>query len=298
MSNVKGGRYVESLYYAIRNPQTGEMHYPSSHGNWRFSRDRVEQLLANSEIYFGQDGTGRPKLKRFLCDIREGVSMGTIWDDVALRTAGTGEMKGLFGSVNTFDTAKPEELIQRVLDLGSREGDIVLDFCLGSGTTAAVAHKMGRQYIGVEQMDYITTIPVERLKKVIAGEQGGVSKAVNWLGGGEFIYCELLRYNETWMERIQAAQTSDALLELWGEMAEGGGSFLKWYVNAKAPEQAMDDFVALGTEPGGLDKQKHLLAALLDKNQLYVNLSEIGDERYGVSDEDKRLNRAFYGGQP
>ena len=188
-----------------------------------------------------------------------------------------------------FSTPKPERLLQRIIHIGSMEGDIVLDFSLGSGTTAAVAHKMGRQYIGIEQMDYIETIPVERLKKVIAGEQGGVSKAVNWQGGGDFIYCELMKYNEAYMERIQAAQDKEDLLDIWQDMAEN--SFLNWYVNPSMPEEAVRDFEAVGD----LERQKHLLAELLDKNQLYFNLSEIDDARFNVGEEDKALNRAFYG---
>ena len=166
---------------------------------------------------------------------------------------------------------------------------MVVDFQMGSGTTCAVAHKLGRQYIGIEQMDYIETIPVERLKKVIAGEQGGISKSVNWQGGGDFIYCELMKYNEAFMERIQAAKTSKELLQIWREMAEG--SFLNWYVNPAVPDEAVKDFEAIGD----LEKQKKLLAELLDKNQLYVNLSEIDDAQFKVSEEDKALNEAFYG---
>jgi adenine-specific DNA-methyltransferase len=138
-------------------------------------------------------------------------------------------------------------------------------------------------------MDYIETIPVERLKKVIAGEQGGISESVNWQGGGDFIYCELMKYNEAYMERIQAAKSSKELVKIWQEMAEG--SFLNWYVNPEMPEEAVKDFEAIGD----LEKQKRLLAELLDKNQLYVNLSEMDDAQFKVSEEDKALNKAFYG---
>ncbi|MGB9753190.1 DNA methyltransferase [Roseiflexus castenholzii] len=205
---------------------------------------------------------------------------------------GTDEIVELFGR-KAFSYPKNELLLQRIIEYTTRPGDIVLDFFLGSGTTAAVAHKMGRQYIGIEQMDYIETIPVERLKKVIAGEQGGISKAVNWLGGGDFIYCELMKYNEAFMDRIQAAQDSEELLQIWRDMAEG--SFLNWYVNPQMPEEAIRDFEALGKGPNGLEKQKRLLAGLLDKNQLYVHLSEIDDAQFKVSEEEKALNRAFYG---
>ena len=200
------------------------------------------------------------------------------------------------GRQSDFAHEKNEEILSRVVSWLTTKRDIVLDFFLGSGTTAAVAHKMGRQYIGIEQMDYIETIPVERLKKVIAGEQGGISKSVNWQGGGDFIYCELMKYNQVFMERIQAAQSGEELLDIWQEMAKD--SFLKWYVNPQMPEEAVNDFMALGNEPDGLEKQKHLLAELLDKNQLYVNLTEIDDADFKVSEEDKALNRKFYGDLP
>jgi adenine-specific DNA-methyltransferase len=152
---------------------------------------------------------------------------------------------------------------------------------------------MGRRYIGIEQLEYGENDSAERLNKVISGDTTGISKSVNWQGGGEFIYCELMKYNEAFMERIQDAKSSDELLQIWCEMAEG--SFLNWYVNSSMPEEAVNDFIALGKEAGGLGKQKHLLAELLDKNQLYVNLTEIDDAQFKVSKEDKALNKAFYG---
>lgn len=111
--------------------------------------------------------------------------------------------------------------------------------------------------------------------------------------GGEFIYAELMEYNRMYMVRIQEAHTTEELVKLWREIAEG--SFLNWYVNPQVPAEAVDDFEAIGKEPGGLEKQRHLLAELLDKNQLYVNLSEIDDTQFKVSEEDKALNKAFYG---
>jgi adenine-specific DNA-methyltransferase len=148
---------------------------------------------------------------------------------------------------------------------------------------------MGRQYIGIEQMDYAETLPVERLKKVIAGEQGGISESVNWHGGGDFIFCELMHYNQVYMDKIQSAQSSEALVALWQDIAEN--AFLNWYVNPEMPEEAAKDFIAIN----GIEKQKHLLAELLDKNQLYVNLSEIEDADFEVNDADKALNKKFYG---
>lgn len=188
---------------------------------------------------------------------------------------------------------KPESLLRRIFEMASDEGDLVLDFHLGSGTTAAVAHKTKRQYIGIEQLEYGENDSVARLRNVIKGDPSGISRAVNWTGGGDFVYCELMKYNEAFMERIEAAKTSKELIKVWREMAEG--SFLNWYVNPQIPEEAIKDFEAIGNEDDGLKKQKRLLAELLDKNQLYVNLSEIGDAQFKVSAEDKALNKAFYG---
>jgi len=197
------------------------------------------------------------------------------------------------GGVTFRNAKKPEELLEFLIDAFSSLGDIIADYHLGSGTTAAVAHKMGRQYIGIEQLDYGENDSVVRLQNVINGDKTGISEAVHWQGGGDFIYCELMKYNEAFMERIQDAKSSDELLQIWQEMAEG--SFLNWYVNPSMPEEAVSSFIALGKEPGGFEKQKRLLAELLDKNQLYVNLSEIDDAQFKVSEEDKALNRAFYG---
>jgi adenine-specific DNA-methyltransferase len=300
----------ENLMYEIVNPNTGESYYPPEGRHWRFTKEKYEEAFAEGRIVFGKTGKGKPQYKRYKFEAEErGTNPFTIWDDVGTATEATKDLMKLFESKQVFSTPKPERLLERIIHISTKPNDIVLDFFLGSGTTAAVAHKMGRQYIGIEQMDYIETIPIERLKKVIAGEQGGVSKAVNWLGGGDFIYCELMKYNEAYMDRIQAAKTSKELLKIWREMAEG--SFLNWYVNPSMPEEAVKDFEALGTptQPPpnpkdlgevsagrrGLEKQKHLLAELLDKNQLYVNLSEIDDAQFKVSKEDKALNKAFYG---
>lgn len=193
------------------------------------------------------------------------------------------------GGVTLKNGKKPEMLLKRIIELCTNKGDVVLDFFIGSGTTCAVAHKMGRQYIGIEQLDYGENDSVVRLLNVINGDKSGISKSVNWQGGGDFIYCELMKYNEAFMERIQAAQSSAELVKIWREMAEN--SFLNWYVNPQVPEEAVKDFEAIGD----LEKQKKLLAELLDKNQLYVNLSEMDDARFGVSEEDKALNKAFYG---
>ncbi|KAB2910757.1 MAG: site-specific DNA-methyltransferase, partial [Dechloromonas sp.] len=210
-----------------------------------------------------------------------------VWTDISW-TGIAGE-----GGVTLKSGKKPELLLKRIIELCTKKDDLILDYFVGSGTTCAVAQKMGRRYIGIEQLEYGANDSVVRLQNVIKGDSTGVSKTVGWKGGGEFVYCELMKYNEAFMERIEAAKTSKELVKIWKEMAEG--SFLNWYVNPQVPEDAIKDFEAIGREEDGLKKQKRLLAELLDKNQLYVNLSEIDDPRFKVSAEDKALNKAFYG---
>jgi adenine-specific DNA-methyltransferase len=237
----------------------------------------------------------------------QGEKAKTIWiKPYYTGQTATNELKKLFGS-RIFNYPKSPFLMMDIVRITTLEDDLVLDFFSGSATTAAVAHKMNRQWITVEQMNYVETISVERLKKVIGkklkknGEmfekiecdQGGIAKAVNWQGGGDFVYCELMKYNEAFMDKIQAAKTSEELIGLWKDIAQN--SFLNWYVNPEMPEQAVNDFVEIGKAENGLDKQKHLLAELLNKNQLYMNFSEIDDKDFGISDEDKLLNRSFYG---
>ena len=250
------------------NPKTGVVYRPNQGCSWKNEKKVFDELLKDNRIVFGVSGEAGPQRKRFWSEAKErGEVTTTLWKDLPTTTNGTQHLKQL---LLEFKNPKPEGLLERIVQLSTDEDDIVLDYHLGSGTTTTVAHKMGRQYIGIEQMDYAETLPVERLKKVITGEQGGISESLNWQGGGDFIYCELREYNQVYINKIQAAQSSDELVKLWHDIAEN--SFLNWYVNAEKPQEAIDDFIAIND----LEKQKHLLAKLLlDKNQLYVNLSEI-----------------------
>ena len=186
-----------------------------------------------------------------------------------------------------FATPKPERLLERIIHIGSNEGDIVLDFFAGSGTTAAVALKMSRQFITTEQMDYIENITTTRLKKVINSEQGGISKAVNWQGGGSFTYLELKKYNQTFIEYIKAAKNSKQLLKIWEQMK--AKSFLNYNVDLKKQDAHIEDFKQLE-----LAQQKEHLVALLDKNQLYVNVSSLADGDFEVHPEDQKVTADFY----
>ena len=252
---------------------------------WRWGKEKALEHL-NTEI--------RGKAKRdggyMIVQKHRSASkrQRSVWDEKEfVNERGTEHIKALFGQ-KVFDYPKSEYLIARIIELSSDVGDIVLDFHLGSGTTATAAHKMGRQYIGIEQMSYITEVTVPRLDEVIAGEQGGISKSVNWQGGGDFIYCELMQYNEAFIDQVQSAQATEELLGIWRKMSKE--SFLNWYVKPEQPEEAETDFIAIND----IEKQRHLLVELLDKNQLYVHYSEIEDEKFAVGEKDKTLNHEFY----
>ncbi len=199
--------------------------------------------------------------------------------------SGTKELKALFGK-KVFDNPKNETLLQKLFNISTKQGDIVLDFFLGSGTTSAVAHKMRRQYIGIEQMDYVEEITVERMKKVIGGEQGGISKAVDWNGGGSFVYCELLENANELIESIKQSNEKDI-----GKIKEKiyDDERILPYIQPAELESLDTDFNALT-----LNEKKKILCQLIDKNKLYVNVSDMTDEDYQVSDTDRRFTDSFY----
>lgn len=156
MANVRGGRYVDSLYFAITNPQTGEEHFPSQNGNWRFNKSKIDELLSNDEIYFGAAGTGRPKLKRFLSEVKEGVTWSSLWDFAPLNTRGSTEMEAIFGNSSVFENPKPVGLVELLVSAGAEPNAIVMDFFAGSSTTAEavirrnLASKLGLRFIMVQ----------------------------------------------------------------------------------------------------------------------------------------------------
>ena len=186
-----------------------------------------------------------------------------------------------------FTNSKPESIVAFFLHAITKESDLVLDFFLGSGTTCAVAHKTKRRYIGVDQMDYIQTETIKRMQKVIEGEQGGVSKAVGWQGGGSFVYCELAKANDKFADEIEQAETTEQLKDIWGRMK--ATDYLNYKVDIKEVDANAESFDGLS-----LEDQKRFLIECLDKNLLYVALSDIDSNEYGVTEEDRRLTREFY----
>lgn len=191
------------------------------------------------------------------------------------------------GGVKLKNGKKPEKLIKQIIELATNENDIVLDYHLGSGTTTAAAHKLKRQYIGLEQLNYGDNDSVTRMKNVIAGDATGISKAVNWKGGGEFVYFELKKSNQTFIEQIESAKDTKAVLKIWEDMKTK--SFLNYNVDLQKQEAHIEDFKALT-----LEEQKQHLVELLDKNQLYVNLSSLNDKDFSVSAEEKKVTQDFY----
>ena len=178
--------------YSITTP-SGKVVTPPEGRCWRHLEDVYKQLLADGRLWFGSDGSGVPRKKVYLSE-SEGITPWTWWTnkEVGHNQEAKKENNVLFGSSNAFDTPKPERLIQRIIQIASNEGDLVLDSFLGSGTTAAVAHKMGRRYIGIEMGEHAYTHCKKRLDMVVSGEdKGGISKAVNWKNGGGYRFYEL-----------------------------------------------------------------------------------------------------------
>lgn len=244
---------------------------------------RKEQLARFSSV----DENGRKyktitKERRLYLDEAKGLPISDVWDDIAsFQTIVNAE------ELTGFPTQKPEKLIERIINASTNEGDIVLDFQAGSGTTAATAHKLGRQWITVEQMDYIESITKERLIKVVNGEQGGISKAVNWQGGGSFVYCELKELNHQYIDEIQVAD-DNKLNELYKEITDS--EFISYKADIYKLKESEQDFKELTTE----DKRNFLIQ-VLDKNLLYVNYCDMEDEDLAVTEEEKAFARSFYG---
>ncbi|WRD47290.1 site-specific DNA-methyltransferase [Helicobacter pylori] len=184
-----------------------------------------------------------------------------------------------------FKGQKPESLIQRILEVSTNENDLVLDFFAGSGTTCAVAHKMKRRYIGIEQMDYIETITKERLKKVIEGEQGGISKKCDFKGGGSFVYAELKEVNLEVKKQILNANSKSECLKIFNDLSE---RFLK-RADCKIDEIDSEEFQNLD-----LNEQKRIYSKLFDSNEDYLNLGDIDEDTWGIDEITKKYNEIFY----
>lgn len=279
-----------NLQFNITAPNGNIIKHPPN--GWRWSKETMDEKFATGELRFSEDQTR--VIRRTYLDEMGGLPPSTLWtnfDQTGHTRKAKYELKNLFPDTpvtSLFSTPKPELLLNYIFDLATNNGDLVLDFFMGSGTTCAVAHKKGLRYIGIEQMDYIETFSVPRLRKVIAGEQGGISKAVNWSGGGSFVYAELALCNQQYVKELKTVKTSAEVTSVLERVLNSG--FISSKVNPAEVAEAASDFEALSIE----DKKRFVLE-LLDKNMLYVNLCDLDDEEYGISETDKAFTKSFYG---
>ena len=288
----------KNLSYGIINPNTKETYTPPAGRCWRTEESTYLKYLSENRIRFGTNGTTKPQYKAYYSEVKaagkgkasstiwHNITQSPIWQEIDTNTNATKDQVELFGE-NVFTNPKPEDLIKRAIELATNENDIVLDFFMGSATTQAVAMKMKRRFIGFEQMDYIKTVSIPRLIKVAQGEQTGISKSVNWQGGGSFVYCELAKANQLFADAIEQASSTEELATIWEQMQETG--FLSWKVNPKEIDANAEDFTTLAIED-----QKRFLIECLDKNLLYVPYSEIDNAEFGISENDKKINNQFY----
>ena len=216
---------VSENLYEIVTP-SGRKVSPPPGTCWRFSKSRFKELVNDNQIHFGESGNNVPRYKRFLSQVQEGIVCMTVWlrTEVGDNQDAKREVMA-FNSEQVFSTPKPEKLLQRIVELSSKPGDLVLDSFAGSGTTGAVAHKMGRRWIMVELGEHCHTHILPRLKKVIDGEdEGGITKAADWNGGGGFRYYRIapsLLKEDKWgnwviSKQYNATMLAEALCKLEG----------------------------------------------------------------------------------
>ncbi|MFA7934707.1 DNA methyltransferase [Helicobacter pylori] len=262
----------------------GKTWSPPSGTFWRYSIGTLKDMEQNNRIVFNGKN---PMAKRYLSEVAEGRKSSTFWDgsEVGYNLNGDAEIKQLFSGNKVFNNPKPEALISRILEIATNENDLVLDFFAGSGTTCAVAHKMKRRYIGIEQMDYIETITKERLKKVIEGEQGGISKKCDFKGGGSFVYAELKEVNLEVKKQILNAKSAGECLKIFDDLNE---RFLK-RADCKIGEIHSEEFQNLD-----LNEQKRICCALLDSNEDYLNLGDMDEDAWEIDGITKKYNEIFY----
>ncbi len=227
-----------------------------------------------------QNKDGIPTIKYL--DENLGSPITSLWveDHLRLNTSDNEKLKEFIGQ-------KPEALIERIINIATNENDIVLDFFAGSGTTAAVAHKMKRQWITIEQMDYIDTVTKARLQKVLEGEQGGISKSVDWQGGGDFVSMELAPFNEIYKQALLASKTTEKLLIIYNEMREK--AFLDYRYDLLKELKGDKEFTDLD-----FSEQQRILIDILDKNQMYIPYTEIEDITYNLDQNDINRSHDFY----
>ncbi|HAP3814850.1 TPA: site-specific DNA-methyltransferase [Enterococcus faecalis] len=244
--------------------------------------------------------TGATNMLMFLSDMLSEDSEGnllykekmtTLWDNIQYNNLSKE------GSVDFPNGKKPEKLLQNIIEMSSYEGDYVLDFFGGSGSTAATAHKLGRKWITIEQINSQIEVIDRRLKNVVLGDDKGISQDVNWQGGGSFVYVELMELNQVYMNKIDQASTKEELAELWDELdknADLNFQLDKEKLTSELLKERDEEEGSITFNDLTFDEQKEIFKKALDKNQLYVPYSEIEDKNVIISDDDKAFNHSFY----
>ena len=291
----------KNLEYDIVNPNTGEVFKPPVGRCWRTEKTTYEKYLAEGKIRFGVNGNAKPQYKAYYNEVKNAgkgkasstifhdIDMQTIiWSELDTNTNATKDLVSLFGS-NVFTNPKPEDLLKRIIELSTDENDIVLDYYMGSATTQSVAMKMRRRFIGIEQMDYINTVSIEKLKKVMNGEDSEtkVAKAENWTGGGSFVYCELKELNQKFVDKIKVADDK-RLNELYKTIINS--EFISYKAEINNLKDSEQEFEQLS-----IDDKKKFLIEVLDKNMLYVNYCDIDDNDFEITEQEKAFTKSFYG---
>ena len=259
---------LKYVFHGINPPKNG----------WLYSEEKMNEFYDNGEIIVPNDPNARLYRKIYLSNYK-GQVVQNIWIDIPIVNPMAKEQRD-------FQTQKPELLLKRIIECSTQEGDIVMDYHLGSGTSCAVAQKMSRRFIGIEQMDYLNTVTLDRLKEVVSGEAYGISKEVDWQGGGSFVYCELLENASTLIKKIQAA-SEEIISEIKNEIYADGR--IVPYITREELKKADEEFNSLE-----LEEKKKSLISLVDKNKLYVNYSDMDDESYDISESDKAFTKSFY----
>lgn len=279
-----------NLYYGINFEN--ETIYPvlpnGEDGCWRWSEHRLQEAIKN-KLVVKQVKDGKIELYEKI--YQQGKHKEVVynsWFDESFSGEGAKHLMQLFND-KVFDYPKPENLLKKLIEMGSDENDIVVDFHIGTGTTATTAHKLNRQWIAIEQMEYINSITVERIKKVLSGEQGGISQDsnVNWQGGGSFVYCELKELNQKFVDKIKVADDK-RLNELYKTIINS--EFISYKAEINKLKDSEQEFEQLS-----IDDKKKFLIEVLDKNMLYVNYCDIDDNDFEITEQEKAFTKSFYG---
>lgn len=211
--NVQSGHGTKDQFYVLKTP-SGKKHILPEGRCWVYTEKKFKEEVSKGNIWFGKNGLGVPRIKKFLKDANAGVTPHTLWmaNEVGTNDEAKKELKTIFKDENIFETPKPERLISRIIEISTEPNDLVLDAFLGSGTTAAVAHKMNRRWIGIEVGDHCLSYCVTRLSNIISGtDQAGISKDVKWNGGGGFKYIELSDFKSNYLYKNLV---SDSLMQV------------------------------------------------------------------------------------